>query len=133
MVDLKALLNEPDTSIAVVGANNNPRKYGYVIYRDLKRKGFDVYPVNPNQQAVDGDTAYPTVADLPETPTIVDFVVPPAVTLEVLKRCLELGLTNVWVQPGAESPEVIAYLQEHDFNYLAHACIMVESRARAQK
>jgi len=36
----------------------------------------------------------------------------------------------VWLQPGAESPEALTYLQEEDFNYLANACIMVQSRAR---
>lgn len=128
MNDIETLLVEPDTSVAVVGATDNPSKYGFVIYRDLKRKGYRVYPVNPNRAEVDGDKAYPSLAELPETPTIVNVVVPPRVTMRILKSCLELGLMNVWLQPGAESPDAIAFLQEHEFNYLAHACIMIESR-----
>jgi len=42
MKDLSELLAETGTSVAVVGATDNPAKYGYVIYRDLKRKGFPV-------------------------------------------------------------------------------------------
>lgn len=131
MRDIATLLSEPDTTVAVVGATDNPAKYGYVIYRDLKRKGYTVFPVNPHRAQVDGDRAFPSLRDLPDKPTIVNVVVPPRTALEVLKVCRELGLDNVWLQPGAESPEALAYLQQHGFNYLANACIMVQSRFTA--
>ena len=130
MIDIDQLLQRPDTTVAVVGATDDPSKYGHEIYRDLKMKGFVVWPVNPGRETVDGDKAYASLADLPESPTIVDLVVPPAVTLKVLAECKELGLMNAWVQPGAENPEVLRYLRENGFNYLANACIMVQSRGR---
>ncbi|MCB2223805.1 MAG: CoA-binding protein [Actinobacteria bacterium] len=131
MNDIARLLEEPGTTIAVVGATDDPDKFGGRIYRDLKAKGFRVFAVNPNRDTVDGDTAYPTLADLPEAPTIVNFVVPPPRTLRILEQCRELGLMNVWVQPGAESPEVLAALEEGGFHYLASSCIMVRSRVSA--
>ena len=130
MKDIATLLDQSDTTVAVVGATDNPNKYGYVIYRDLKRKGFALFPVNPNRPTVDGDRAYHTLSDIPQKPTIVNFVIPPSKALDVLHECKQLGLMNVWVQPGAESPEVMTYLQENDFNYLANACIMVQSRLK---
>ncbi len=131
-MDIATLLNKPETTVAVVGATDDAMKYGSVIYRDLKRKGYTVFPVNPNRTEVDGDKAYPSLDELPESPTIVNIVVPPTATIRVLKKSLELGLKNVWLQPGAESPESLAFLQEHGFNYLANACIMVESRLTAR-
>jgi len=74
MNDITKLLDEPDASIAVVGATDNSSKYGHVIYRDLKHKGFTVYPVNPQRTSVDGDPAFPNVGDIPGKPTIVNFV-----------------------------------------------------------
>jgi predicted CoA-binding protein len=124
------LLERPDVCIAVVGANDNPAKFGYRIYRDLKRKGFSVRPVNPNRSTVDGDRSYARLEDLPEPPDIVNVVVPPDVTLAVLEKCRALGLMNVWLQPGAENAEVLDYLEQHRFNYLAQTCIMVKSRAK---
>ncbi|MDH3607089.1 MAG: CoA-binding protein [Acidimicrobiia bacterium] len=130
MLDILQLLDEPDTTIALVGATDNPSKYGHTIYHDLKRKGYAVIPVNPQRDTVDGEFAYDSVGDIPQPPTIVNFVIPPRFTLHVLKQCLELGLMNVWLQPGAESPEVLEFIQEHNFNYLANACIMVQSRLK---
>lgn len=129
--DILTLLTRPDSTIAVVGATENPSKYGNRIYRDLKAKGFTVYAVNPYRDEVDGDPCWRSVSDLPEAPTIVDFVVPPQRTLDTLEECLELGYTNVWIQPGAEDERVLEYLEDNGFNHLAHACIMVESIPRS--
>lgn len=130
MNSIPELLKDKNATVAVVGATDDPRKYGGVIYRDLKRKGFEVYPINPNRPTVDGDPTFPSLAALPAEPTIVNVVVPPATALEVLMAANRLGYKNVWLQPGAESPEALTYLQVEDFNYLANACIMVQSRAR---
>lgn len=130
MNDIASLLMEDDTTIAVVGATDDPSKYGSVIYRDLKHKGFAVYPVNPNRATVDGDAAYSSLRDLPHRPTIVNIVVPPEQTLHVLEDAREAGISNAWIQPGAGGSDVIDYLEANNFTYLANACIMVRSRNR---
>jgi predicted CoA-binding protein len=127
MNTVTSLLAEPGATIALVGATDNAHKYGSIIYRDLKRKGFPVFAVNPYRQTVDGDPAYATLADIPEAPTVVNFVVPPEETLRVLEEAHELGYTDVWIQPGAESVRVLEYLEDAGFNYLASSCIMVSA------
>ncbi len=128
MTDLTPLLREPGATIAVIGATDRPGKYGGIIYRDLKRKGFVVYAVNPYRDTVDGDQCWKSVKDLPVVPTIVDMVVPARRGLDVLDDCEEAGALNIWVQPGAESPELLARLESGPFTWLADACIMVRAR-----
>ncbi|MEX1208065.1 MAG: CoA-binding protein [Acidimicrobiia bacterium] len=130
-MSLADLLESADTTIAVVGATTNPSKYGNIIYHDLKSKGFKVFAVNPYRDEVDGDPCWRSLADLPEVPTIVDIVVPPARTLTVLQECLDLGLMNVWVQPGAGDQAVREFVEANGFNGLVGPCIMVEARTRA--
>jgi predicted CoA-binding protein len=130
-MSLVDLLDSADTTVAVVGATTNPSKYGNIIYHDLKSKGFKVFAVNPYRDEVDGDPCWRSLADLPEAPTIVDIVVPPARTLTVLQECLDLGLMNVWIQPGAGDRAVQEFIEANDFNGLVGPCIMVEARARA--
>lgn len=123
-------LNNPGLRIALVGATDDPGKFGAAIYRDLKRKGYRVYPVNPRRATVDGDPAYAQLEDLPEVPDLVTLVVPPAAGLAVLGECLGLGLRRVWLQPGAEDAALLEFLAQHGFEYVARRCIMVESRAQ---
>jgi len=131
MPDIAHLLQEPETTVAVVGATDDRSKYGWIIYRDLKSKGFVVYPVNKSRATVDGDPAFPSLAALPEPPTVVNIVVPPSETLTVLEEAERLGYTNIWIQPGAENEAVYDYLARGDFNALVGACIMVQSRSLA--
>lgn len=128
VIDISALLQHDDTTIAVVGATDDPDKYGSVIYRDLKAKGFAVFPVNLRRPTVDGDEAFRTLADLPAPPTIVNIVVPADQTVRVLRQARKAGVENVWVQPGAEDREVLDLLESGGFNYVANACIMTRSR-----
>lgn len=131
MDPVSAALQDPDVTIALVGANDDPGKYGSVIYRDLKSKGYMVYAVNPNRGTVDGDPAYATLADLPAPPSLVNFVVPPHVSLQVLEQANELGYKLVWMQPGSSSPDVRRFIEENGFESLIDACIMVQTRVKA--
>jgi uncharacterized protein len=123
-----SLLDDPGTSVAVVGATDHPRKYGGIAYRQLKAMGFRVFAVNPGRTEVDGDPAYPDLASLPDAPTIVNFVVPARVGSSVADEAMELGYTRLWFQPGAESPELTRRLVDAGAEVLTDACIMVRAR-----
>jgi predicted CoA-binding protein len=111
--------------LAVVGATDNPSKYGNKIVKNLKSRGYEIYPVNPRLKEVEGLTCYPGLADIPVKVDVVDFVVPPAATEEVLKQCRELGLNRIWLQPGSESDEAIAYCHENNLKLVYGVCVMV--------
>jgi predicted CoA-binding protein len=128
MTDITQLLASTDTTIAVVGATDSPGKYGGIIYRDLKGLGYRVRAVNPNRSIVDGDECYPNLAALPERPDIIDVVVPAATGLGVAREAVSLGYGNVWLQPGAEGPALLAFLEDQHVPHLADSCIMVVSR-----
>jgi predicted CoA-binding protein len=126
--DLSHLLAFPTTAIAVVGATDNLEKYGSIIYRDLKGRGYQVLAVNPVRDEVDGDPCYPSLHELPGRPDVIDFVVPPDVGLRVARTAVQLGLDNIWLQPGAESPELVGFLEASGLAYQYDACIMVRAR-----
>ncbi len=111
---------------AVVGASNDRRKFGNRIYRDLRAAGYRVFPVNPNEETIEGDRAYARIQDLPAIPAVVDVVVPASVGFHVLKDALEAGSSYFWLQPGAESPELIASARDADIKLIFDRCAMVE-------
>jgi hypothetical protein len=117
----------PQTRIAVVGASNNPDKYGNIIVKNLQGKGYTVLPVNPKEPTIAGLPAYPDLASLPAKPDIVSFVTPPRVTRRVLEQVAELGYPNVWLQDGSFDEAVLAYAAQAPFKTVHDACIMVVS------
>lgn len=120
-------LTNAHTVIAVVGATDNPAKFGGRIYCDLKAKGFQVRAVNPNRSTVDGDVSYPDLASVPGDIDIVDLVVPPHVGLSIVQQMTDVGLHHVWLQPGAESESLIKAAESAELDVTHHACIMIEA------
>ena len=110
---------------AVVGATDNPQKYGNQIVKNLKSRGYEVYPVNPRLKEVEGFRCYPTLAGVPVKVDVVDFVVPPEATEEILKQCKELKLNRIWLQPGSESETAIAFCHENNLKVVHSVCVML--------
>ena len=124
-------LDLEDPLIAVVGATDHPGKYGGIIYRHLKAKGYRAVPVNPNRPMVDGDRTYRSVSDLAEPPDIINVVVPPARTLALLDEFASVEDAGIWIQPGAADVSVLEKVLELDVDVLIDACIMVIAPGRA--
>ena len=114
--------------IALVGASNDPKKYGNKILLDLVSKGYNVVPINITEDTIAGIKTYKNVLDLKESPSIINFVVPPKIGFEITKELVENNYDNFWYQPGAESKEISSYLIETSKNFIDDKCIMVEAR-----
>lgn len=128
LTDLTPLLASNEAVIAVVGATDNLEKYGAIIYRDMKSRGYQMLAVNPYRTEVDEDRCYPDLSALPMKPDIIDLVVPSEIGLTVAKEAVRLSYGNLWIQPGAESPELIDYLVAQGVDFTFDSCIMVRSR-----
>ncbi|HSJ56662.1 MAG TPA: CoA-binding protein [Anaerolineae bacterium] len=113
---------------AIVGVSRDPEKFGHRVFCSLREAGYTVYPVNPNETDLDGIQVYPTLADLPERPEVVDVVVPPRVTEQIVRQMDALALDRIWMQPGAESQEAIEYCHEHGIAVVYDACAMIRRR-----
>lgn len=110
---------------AIVGASADTAKYGNQIFRNLTGRGYEVYPVNRRLEELDGTKCYPSLSDIPVKVDVVDFVVPPNATEEVLKECKRLGLERIWLQPGSESEEAIAFCNENKLKVVHSVCVMM--------
>lgn len=104
---------------AVVGASRDRAKYGNKVLRVYMQNNRPVYPVNPNAQTVEGLACYPDLASLPEKVHGISIVTPPEVTERIVEQAGELGIENVWMQPGAESERAVARAGELGMNVIA--------------
>ena len=115
---------------AVVGVSQNPAKYGYQVYKDLKEAGYRVYPINPNTDRILGDRCYHSLSELPEKPDVVDTVVQPKVTDKIVIECKKLGIKKVWMQPGSESEKAIRFCNENGIETMHGVCVMIKRREK---
>jgi len=109
---------------AVAGSFRNEEKVAYKILKDLKARGYIVYPVNPQSKEVDGQKCYPSVMDIPGPVDVLDLVTPSSATEQIVKQCRAKGITRVWIQPGAESETAIKYCNDNNIKVVYNACVM---------
>ena len=112
---------------AVVGASTDRAKYGNKVLRAyLQNELGPLYAVHPREREIEGVATYPNLAALPERPRGVSIITPPAVTDAVVEEAIGLGVTHLWMQPGAESEEAIAAAEAAGLSVLAHGpCLLV--------
>ena len=124
MINPKELLNKKNI-FAVVGASDNTDKYGYKVYKNLKLRAGTVYPVNPNRDTIQGDTAYPSLAELPERPNVVSVIVPAETGRKVLQQAMDMKIETIWFQPGAEDQYIVSMANSTDnINIIHGQCIL---------
>jgi uncharacterized protein len=113
--------------LAVVGASRKRVKFGNKAYRDLKAKGYNVVPVNPQADAIEGDRCFRDIAALPKNVRGLVLVVPPVFTERIVVQAKEVGLTHIWMQPGAESKAALDFCRDAGLSVIDGQCIMMHA------
>jgi predicted CoA-binding protein len=100
-------------TVAVLGASTDRRKFGNKSVRAHLAQGYEVFPVNPNADVVEGLKAYATLDAVPvQQLDRISVYLPPHVGLTVLEDIGRKGAAEVWFNPGSESPEILARAEE---------------------
>jgi len=94
--------------VAVIGASSNRNKFGNRAVRAFRQQGYTVVPINPHETEVEGLKAYASVLDVPGTIDMASIYLPPEIGEQVIGEIAQKGIAEVWVNPGAESDELIA-------------------------
>ncbi len=115
--------------VAVVGASANPARPSNEVFGYLTRhSNYTLYPVNPNALDIDGIPAYPTLADLPVTPDMVDVFRRqeelPAVLAEIL--ALETLPKYLWLQQGLWHEQVARDARAAGLTVVMDRCLKVD-------
>ena len=94
--------------VAVIGASSNRQKFGNRAVRAFQQQGYTVIPINPHETSIEGLKAYSSVLDVPGSVDMASFYVPPEIGALVIEEIARKGITEVWLNPGAESDALVA-------------------------
>jgi uncharacterized protein len=111
-------------SVAIIGASKDRSKYGNKAVRAFLQQGYKVYPVNVKETEIEGLRAFKSIGDVPERPDMVSVYLPPQVVLGLLREIAAKGCDELWINPGAESDEVIVEAERLGLNVI-QACSIV--------
>jgi uncharacterized protein len=111
--------------IAVVGMSRSGKKFGNMAAKELKAKGYKIYPVHPEAVEIDGFTCSPNLQSLTGKIDSVWISIPPKNVSPVLEEAAQVGLKNIWLQQGAWSAEVQQTIDQLNLQVVTKKCIMM--------
>ncbi len=114
-------------TIAVVGVSTDPKKFGASCYKYLKERKYDVIPVNPRVDNIDGDRCFPDLISIPDKPEAALIVTPKTETIKVVKQAHQAGINLLWIQQQSDTQEALDYCRTNKIKYISGECIMMFS------
>jgi len=111
--------------LAVVGVSRKKMKFGNLAFRELKRKGYKLFPVHPHAEQLEGERCSASLAALPEPVEGLLVIVPPAQAEQVVRAAAAAGIRRVWLQQGAGSPAAIRFCAENGISAVHGECILM--------
>lgn len=116
---------DPQRTVAIVGASADRSKFGNKSVRAHLKQGWTVYPINPRGGEIEGLRAYRTLSEAPRPIHRVSLYLPPEVGIRVLASVRDTGPAEFFVNPGAESDELLEAAAELGLDPIL-ACSIVD-------
>jgi len=117
---------EQRPTVAVIGASRDRGKYGNKSVRAHLQQGYEVFPVNPNAEAVEGLHAYSSISKIPVARLDrVSVYVPAEIGITLLEEIRDKAPQEVWLNPGSESDELLQKADALGLNVI-QACSIVD-------
>lgn len=114
-------------SIAIVGMSNKPSRASYFVATYLLSSSpYDVYFVNPVLDEVLGQKVYPSLADLPVVPDLVEVFRKDADLPGVAREAVDIGAKTVWMQLGSWNEEAARIAEDAGLNTVMDRCVKIE-------
>ncbi len=115
--------------LAFVGASHDPKAFSATVYRALRERSYELFPVNPPAETVEGDRCYASIDELPDGIDGALVMVPAAASASVVEACVAKGIPRVWLHqgigPSSVSAEAVALCHEHGIEVVDGACPMM--------
>lgn len=115
---------------AVIGDVLNTSKPSGQIVQRLHNHNKTVYLVNPRgaqKGSSSSDTVYASISEIPDANRIevLDVVINPKVGVKAVEEAYTAGIKNFFLQPGADTPEVIEAVKKVGGRY-HQGCVLRE-------
>lgn len=114
--------------IAIVGASNNSSKASNEVFRYLREKGYEVIPVNPNEEKVLGEKSYPDITGIKKPVDIVDIFRPSAMVYPIVEQAIKIKPKVIWMQLGIKNEKAKVLAENYDIKVIMDKCIMAEHK-----
>jgi predicted CoA-binding protein len=111
--------------LAIAGVSRNSKKFGFMVFQELKKRGYNLYPINPNTDTFDNCRCFKSVLELPSTVSNLYIVTSKENTAQIIRDAVIKGIQNIWIQQKSETLEALTIAREHGIKLIQGECIIM--------
>lgn len=112
--------------IAMVGVSRKMQDFSVLLFKELRKRGYEVVPINPNASDILGKRCFARVQDIRPPVDTALLMTSPSVTETVVEDCAEAGMRRIWLYraggDGAVSPKAVQFCQERGIQVIPGEC-----------
>jgi uncharacterized protein len=112
--------------LAVIGVSRDPKDFTRMLFRELRGRGYELVPVNPNASEVEGVPCFARLADVQPPAEAALLLTASSVTDQVASDCAEAGVGLVWMYramgAGAVSESAVRFCESKGIRVIAGEC-----------
>jgi hypothetical protein len=121
--DIESFLSSK--AIAIVGVSKNQKTFSYSLLEAFVSKGFNIYPVNPNEKEIAGLNCYNSVLNLPNDVDAVYIIKRKDIAIDIARESATRGIKKIWIHVKCDSPEIKDLCKEHGVTIIAGECFFM--------
>lgn len=112
--------------IAMIGVSRNPKDFSAVLFEELRKRGYEVVPVNPKAPAILGERCFARIQDVQPPVDTVLLMTRAEITDSVVSNCAEVGIRRIWMYrasgKGSVSPTAVAFCEQRGIRVIPGQC-----------
>lgn len=112
-------------NLAIVGISRDPKKFGNAVLKELKDKGYNIYPVHPEIEEAESIKCYKSIGELPDTVESLFISTKPEKTPDLVKAAHDKNISHIWLQQGAQHDDALQYAIDNKINIIYKQCILM--------
>ncbi len=110
---------------AIVGVSRQKTKFGNLVFKEFKKKNLSVCAVNQHLDTFEGEKCHRSISELPSHVTAILISTSKNETKKLIEEAIAKGITNIWVQQGAENLDVIEFAKNSKANIIFKRCVLM--------
>jgi len=121
--EMRQILDDAEV-IAIVGLSSKEHRASNEVARYLQETGYKIIPVNPGEETILGEKAYPSLGDIPEPIDIVDVFRRSDAVPEIAREAVETSANVLWLQEGVINEDAVQMVKKTGMKAIQNICIM---------
>ncbi|MDX9770266.1 MAG: CoA-binding protein [Tenuifilaceae bacterium] len=122
-VDVKNFLSSK--SVALIGVSRNKQSYSRSLMKAFVDKGFEVFPVNPNETEIDGLKCYQSITQLPDYIDAAYIIKRKEVAVDLAREAANKGIKKIWIHVKCDAPDIKELCNEYGVTVIAGECFFM--------